>query len=49
MRELRILPSVETVKRLIALLNPQTDLLIALTHEGVDADSILAMNVKAWI
>ncbi len=43
---IRILPSVETVKRLIALLNPQTDLLIALTHEGVDADSILAMNVK---
>ena len=43
---IKILPSIETVKRLITLLNPQTDLLIALTHEGVDADSILAMNVK---
>ncbi len=43
---IKILPSIETVKRLIALLNPQTDLLIALTHEGVDADSILAMNVQ---
>ncbi len=44
--EIKILPSIETVKRLAKLLNPQTDLLIALTHEGVDADSILAMNVR---
>jgi 2',3'-cyclic-nucleotide 2'-phosphodiesterase (5'-nucleotidase family) len=43
---IKILPSIETVKRLAALLNPQTDLLIALTHQGVDEDSILAMNVQ---
>ncbi|MGD0038522.1 MAG: bifunctional UDP-sugar hydrolase/5'-nucleotidase [Bacteroidota bacterium] len=43
---IKILPSIETVKRLITLLNPQTDLLIALTHQGVDEDSILAMNVQ---
>ena len=43
---IKILPSIETVKRLVALLYPQTDLLIALTHQGVDEDSILAMNVQ---
>jgi 5'-nucleotidase / UDP-sugar diphosphatase len=43
---IKILPSIETMKRLITLLNPQTDLLIALTHQGVDEDSVLAMNVQ---
>lgn len=43
---IKILPSIETVKRLVALLNPQTDLLIALTHQGVKEDSDLAMNVQ---
>jgi 5'-nucleotidase / UDP-sugar diphosphatase len=43
---IKILPSTETVKRVAALLNPQTDLLIALTHQGVDEDSVLAMNVQ---
>jgi 5'-nucleotidase/UDP-sugar diphosphatase len=43
---IKILPTIETMKRFAALLNPQTDLLIALTHQGVDEDSILAMNVK---
>jgi 2',3'-cyclic-nucleotide 2'-phosphodiesterase (5'-nucleotidase family) len=43
---IKILPSIETLKRLAALLRPQTDLLIALTHQGVDEDSILAMNVQ---
>jgi 5'-nucleotidase / UDP-sugar diphosphatase len=42
---IRILPPVETVKRLAEQLQSQTDLLIALTHEGVDYDSILAVNV----
>jgi len=42
---IKILPLVETVKRLAEQLKPQTDLLIALTHEGVDYDSILAANV----
>jgi 5'-nucleotidase / UDP-sugar diphosphatase len=43
---IKILPSIETVKRLAAVLHPQTDLLIALTHQGVDEDSILAMHVQ---
>ncbi len=43
---IKLLPPVETAKRLIALLEPQTDLLIALTHEGVDDDSVLATDTK---
>jgi 5'-nucleotidase / UDP-sugar diphosphatase len=42
---IKILPPVETVKRLAEQLQSQTDLLIALAHEGVDYDSVLAMNV----
>jgi 5'-nucleotidase / UDP-sugar diphosphatase len=42
---IKILPPIETVKRLAEQLKSQTDLLIALTHEGVDYDSILAENV----
>jgi 2',3'-cyclic-nucleotide 2'-phosphodiesterase (5'-nucleotidase family) len=42
---IKILPTIETVKRLAAVLYPQTDLLIALTHQGVEEDSILAANV----
>jgi 2',3'-cyclic-nucleotide 2'-phosphodiesterase (5'-nucleotidase family) len=42
---IKILPPIETMQRLAELLDPQTDLLIALTHEGVDEDSVLAMNV----
>jgi len=36
---IKILPTIETMKRLVALLNPKTDLLVALTHQGVDEDS----------
>ncbi len=43
---IKLLPPVETAKRLIALLEPQTDLLIALTHEGVDDDVQLAEQTK---
>jgi len=43
---IKILPPIETVKRLAAQLDPQTDLLIALTHQGVDDDSLLAMSVQ---
>jgi 5'-nucleotidase/UDP-sugar diphosphatase len=43
---LKLLPPVETARRLAELLDPQTDLLIALTHEGVEDDSVLAMSVK---
>ena len=37
-----ILPPVETLKKLISELRPKTDLLIALTHQGVDDDTKLA-------
>ena len=43
---IKILPTIETAKRLAALLTPKTDLLIALTHQGVEEDSALAMNVQ---
>jgi 2',3'-cyclic-nucleotide 2'-phosphodiesterase (5'-nucleotidase family) len=43
---IKILPTIETVQRLAALLQPRTDLLIALTHQGVDEDSILATKVE---
>ncbi len=43
---IKILPPVETARQLVEQLDPRTDLLIALTHEGVEDDSILAMNVK---
>jgi 5'-nucleotidase/UDP-sugar diphosphatase len=43
---IKLLPPVETARRLAALLDSQTDLLIALTHEGVEDDSVLAMSVK---
>jgi 2',3'-cyclic-nucleotide 2'-phosphodiesterase (5'-nucleotidase family) len=43
---IKILPPIETVKRLAAQLDPQTDLLIALTHQGVKEDSVLAVNVQ---
>jgi 5'-nucleotidase/UDP-sugar diphosphatase len=33
-------------KKMIDLLRPQTDLVIALTHMGVDDDSVLAVSVK---
>jgi len=42
---IKILPPVETVKRLAEQLQSKTDLLIALTHQGVGYDSILAVNV----
>jgi 2',3'-cyclic-nucleotide 2'-phosphodiesterase (5'-nucleotidase family) len=41
----RVLSPVETVQRLVNELDPKTDLIIALTHEGVDDDSVLAEGV----
>jgi len=43
---IKLLPPVETAKKLIALLEPRTDLLIAVTHEGVEDDSVLAVDTK---
>jgi 2',3'-cyclic-nucleotide 2'-phosphodiesterase (5'-nucleotidase family) len=42
---LRVLSPVETAQRLVKELDQKTDLIIAITHEGVDEDSILAANV----
>ncbi len=42
----KLLPPEETARRLVELLRPKTDLLIALTHQGVSSDSVLAVKVK---
>ena len=42
---IKLLPTVPTVQRLAKELDPKTDLLIALTHQGVEDDSVLAMSV----
>ncbi len=42
---IRVLSPVETTQRWIDTLRGKTDLLIALTHEGVEDDSVLATNV----
>ncbi|MDI6779162.1 MAG: bifunctional UDP-sugar hydrolase/5'-nucleotidase [Bacteroidota bacterium] len=42
---IKVLSPKETTQRLVDLLDPKTDLIIALTHQGVQEDSILAANV----
>ncbi len=41
-----ILPPIETAQRIIDKLRSRTDLIIAVTHEGVEDDSVLAANVE---
>jgi 2',3'-cyclic-nucleotide 2'-phosphodiesterase (5'-nucleotidase family) len=43
---IRVLSPSETAQKYINELRPKTDLLILLTHEGVDFDSSLSMNVS---
>jgi 5'-nucleotidase/UDP-sugar diphosphatase len=43
---IKVLSPVETARRMIETLDPKTDLIIALTHQGVDEDSVLAANVR---
>jgi 5'-nucleotidase/UDP-sugar diphosphatase len=43
---IRVLSPVETLQKYIDELDPQTDLLIALTHQGVEEDSALATGVR---
>jgi 5'-nucleotidase / UDP-sugar diphosphatase len=45
LKGIKILPPIETAQKLINEIDPKTDLVIALTHEGVDDDSVLAANV----
>lgn len=42
----KLLPYIAQAKKMIDLLRPQTDLVIALTHVGVDDDSVLATEVQ---
>ena len=42
----KLLPFIPAATRMIELLRPKVDLLIALTHMGVEDDSVLAVNVK---
>ena len=42
----KLVPPLEAAKRMIEFLDPKTDLLIALTHQGVDDDSELATNTS---
>lgn len=42
---IKVLDPIPTTQHWIDELKPKTDLLIALTHEGVDEDSVLASNV----
>jgi 2',3'-cyclic-nucleotide 2'-phosphodiesterase (5'-nucleotidase family) len=43
---IKVLSPVETAQKLIDRLDPETDLLIAVTHQGVEDDSILAAGVR---
>ncbi|MBI4811434.1 MAG: bifunctional metallophosphatase/5'-nucleotidase [Ignavibacteriales bacterium] len=46
LKGLKVLPTIETTQKLIDKIDPETDLIIALTHQGVEDDSILATRVK---
>jgi 5'-nucleotidase / UDP-sugar diphosphatase len=41
---IKVLSPVETARKYIAELRPKVDLLVAITHEGVDDDSVLAQE-----
>jgi 2',3'-cyclic-nucleotide 2'-phosphodiesterase (5'-nucleotidase family) len=43
---IRVLSPVETVRKYIAVLGGKTDLMILLTHQGVDLDSALAAEIS---
>ncbi|MGA7160033.1 MAG: bifunctional UDP-sugar hydrolase/5'-nucleotidase [Bacteroidota bacterium] len=42
---IKVLSPIATTQKFIDELQPKTDLIVALTHQGVDDDSVLAMNV----
>ena len=43
---IRVLSPLETLQRYVDELDPQTDLLVAITHQGVTEDSLLAASVR---
>jgi 5'-nucleotidase/UDP-sugar diphosphatase len=44
--DIKVLPTITTTQKFIDELTPKTDLIIAMTHQGVEDDSVLAANVK---
>jgi 5'-nucleotidase / UDP-sugar diphosphatase len=42
----KLMPTIKIARRLIEMLRPKVDLVVALTHVGVDEDSLIAINVK---
>ncbi|HOV99194.1 MAG TPA: bifunctional UDP-sugar hydrolase/5'-nucleotidase [Bacteroidota bacterium] len=44
-RNIKILDPIKTSKQMVALLRPQADVIIALTHQGVSDDTVLASRV----
>jgi 2',3'-cyclic-nucleotide 2'-phosphodiesterase (5'-nucleotidase family) len=45
-RGVNLMPTIKIARRLIEMLRPQVDLVVAITHVGVDEDSLIAINVK---
>ena len=43
---IKLLPPIDAARKLVELLDPQTDLIIAITHQGVADDSLMAMSLK---
>jgi len=43
---IKVLSPITITQRFVDELQPKTDLIVALTHEGVEDDSVLAMDVK---
>ena len=41
----KLMPTIKIARRLIELLRPQVDLVVAITHVGVEEDSMIAINV----
>jgi len=46
LKGLKVLPAIETTQKIIDEIDPKTDVIIALTHQGIEDDSILAVHVK---
>ena len=46
LRGLKVLPHAEVTQKIIDKIQQETDIIVALTHAGVDADSILAVETQ---
>ncbi len=44
-RNIKLLPPIETAQRIVNSLKREVDILIAITHQGVEDDSVLAVSV----